>query len=213
MGLPLYIVNKITRSKDEYLNLDNCRLTKNGISELMCLLEKNTHVTRLSMQRNSLSSESLMAFVQLPPTVEYINLAFNNIDDNAVDLILEAFKNVKRLDLSYNALTNIFAKKFSIQATQFQVNLVGNAIDERHHNLVISRIEQNKNSPEILSNFLDEKKLKELKLSISNIHEICHSLDPDQKLLVIKYLESEVSQLKGSHQQPIINKGVSLFFS
>lgn len=212
MGLPKYIVNKLMDPDEEYVSLDNCGLTEAGIKELVVLLQKNPKVVRLSMQSNNLSSQSLKAFVGLPPTIEFINLSRNNLDDDAADILLDVFKSISALDLSYNALTNTSARKFAFSASQLQLKLVGNPIDEAHYNLILCRLHTNRQSSSITEPLLPPPQLDTIKLNMASIQAVCQSLEPQQQLEVLEYLEKEIRGWRDLAQPQISNLRTTKFF-
>lgn len=208
MPLHQQIVNKLSNTNCNRAELDEVKLTKEDIVELVLLLKNSPHVTHLSLRRNNLTSGSLLAFEGMPLTVKYIDLSENDLDDEVADIILQVFSSVQELDVSSNALTNESAKKFSTSANQSYLKIVGNTIDSEHQRLIHTRIQQNNRRNSIAAvNGLVER-------SILTIQAQCEILTLQQQVVFLEELKSNISILEEQlSQQTLQRQRMKPFFS
>lgn len=104
----------------------------------------NPFISRLDLSKNGLPNSVIKYLKGLPNTLQHINLANNNLDDNCIDDLIEALAHISSFDISNNQFGNRGAEKLIKSATQINIYLEGNEIDFQLMRRLTARVEINK---------------------------------------------------------------------
>lgn len=110
----------------EEIDLSNYGLNDEDMSELERLLEDNTQIVSINLERNNITSEGLESLTGIK-YLKKLNLAKNKINDEGIEYLIKNNQRLTWLNLRDNAITNssaeLLLEKLSAKGTLTYVDI------------------------------------------------------------------------------------------